>query len=96
MGFYIDPKDKSKEEWLRDHGHFVLAPDLEYYRYIRGENRCLVCLVDNVMFTAAGICYSEKEFLDFQVDDGRRKSWFSVAIADLKEVSPHVPLDLST
>jgi len=46
-----------------------------------------VCLVDNGAFTAAAVCYDERELEAFKRDDGRRKAWFQVHKDDLYTVS---------
>lgn len=84
MGYYINPSDMTKEEWLMKHGGkpFVIPPE----KHLTSDNRVAICLVDNVGFTAAGIAYDTRELSDFARDDGRRKIWFLVPLEALKEV----------
>jgi hypothetical protein len=35
----------------------------------------LVCVIDNGMFMAAGYCFSEREYEEFKLPDGRRRTW---------------------
>lgn len=84
MGYYIDPVDCTKEQWLKQHGvRLDAAPD---WSAVRKDDRLPVCLVDNGLFTAAGVAYSPNEQAAFARPDGRAKAWFSVAIADLRAV----------
>lgn len=88
MGRYINPKILTKEEWLHTHGTPVRAAPLSAI----AENGCLpVCLVDNGPFTAAGICYNDRELKAFQSpDDWRLKEWYMVPVERLLEVCPEL------
>ena len=44
----------------------------------------LSSLADNGPFTAAGICYDDRELQDFARPDGRWKDWFAVSKDKLK------------
>ena len=78
MGEYINPRDRSKEQFLLDHGRLIDSPGDVY----AGE--LPVCLVDNGPFTAAGIAYSRGEIEAFDSpSDDRPKSWWAVKIDDL-------------
>ena len=89
MGLYINPTDMTKEEWLNKHKY---ASPMEYFprfgeifgHYGPNNDTVLVCLVDNGYFTAAGICYNDRELQDFARDDGRRKVWYAIKRSDLK------------
>ena len=80
MGYYINPKDMSKEEFLVRKGTILdQAPNVH-----EADGRTAVCLVNNGLFTAAGICFSAnklKEFTDTQ--DHRPKNWYMVKSSDL-------------
>lgn len=85
MGFYIDPPNMSKEEWLR----FNATPlDDPFGDIPEGTHR--VCLVYNGGFTAAGICYNDGERDAFAHPDDRRKEWFVVEDERLIRVCPSV------
>jgi len=81
MGYYINPTDMTKEDFLCQHGTPIMGK--EAYVNIT-EDRLPVCLVDNGFFTAAGIAYSAGEVDVFLHPDGRPKKWFSVPRAALK------------
>ena len=81
MGYYIDPPDMSKEEFLRKHGTLMKEVPSEYD--FSGDS-LPICLVDNGLFTAAGIMYSQRELDAFKHPDGRPKFWFEVSREDLK------------
>lgn len=79
MGIYINPTDgKSKEAWLSASADRLAEPpktvDL-------ASKEVPVCLVDNQIFTAAGVCYDDAELAVFATPDGRQKSWWRVPIA---------------
>jgi len=84
MGFYVNPKDCSKEEWLKQNAVLVSSDfvydevsKLEYYP---------ICLVDNGSFTAAAILYNEEEADRFRRPSDLRPKKFWVALKeDLKE-----------
>lgn len=86
MGIYINPKDKSKEDFLADlvdEGRATVhraAPAKHF-----DEGRVVVCLVDNIGFTAAAIAYSARELQAFAHDDGRRKIFFKVEASALAD-----------
>jgi len=73
MGYYINPEDMSKEEFLKLHGTPIRSVDVKSVP----NDTLPVCLVDNGLFTAAGIIYSSQEADEFLRVDGRRKQWFS-------------------
>jgi hypothetical protein len=85
MGYYVNPITESKESFLLREGQRVDKPD-SYNRIPR--DKALVVLVDNGMFTAAGVAYSQDEFEAFtDLRDGRRKSYFVVERDKLYPVS---------
>lgn len=81
MGYYINPPDMTKEEWLSQFGKPIQTPnDYDF----SGPN-LPVCLVDNGWMTAAGIVPHKRELEAFtDKNDLRPKKWFDVAKADLK------------
>lgn len=88
MGFYINPKDSTKETWLKKWG--LLIADQEIIDSIFPGFH-LVCLVDNGAFTAAGIAFNEREREAFTSGlNGRAHWWFLVADGDLIAVCPEV------
>lgn len=85
MGYYINPPDKSKEQFLVEFGEPIQASEVK-----ARINECdlPVCLVDNGPFTAAGIAYDEAEADCFLQPDGRPKRWFAVSREALKPYYP--------
>jgi hypothetical protein len=79
MGFYINPVDgNSKEYWLNHYGSPISQiNELKDYKF---DGKFFpVCLVDNGMFTAAGIAYDKRELEVFSnPEDTRPKQWFEV------------------
>lgn len=66
MGLYINPPDMSKEEWLEQHGRMSTNPfRVRLQRNNNDDPEVLVLLVDNGLFSAAAICYSDDEYERF-------------------------------
>jgi hypothetical protein len=81
MGYYINPNDMTKEEFLRRYGtRLDRAPDT----FKNEKDEYAVCLVDNGAFTAAAIAYNQGELEVFKDPDGRRRMWFYVPVEELK------------
>ena len=82
MGYYINPKDMSKEEFLVRKGYILdQAPNTH-----EADGRTAVCLVDNGAFTAAAITFSPDELKEFtNPKDYRPKRWYMVKNSDLAE-----------
>lgn len=91
MGFYINPQNSTKENWLKDNGTKLdhLPPT-----HIDGKGNIAVCLVDNGWMTAAGIAYSQDELDAFSGKHDsramRKREWYYVPIAKVLEVTPSV------
>lgn len=81
MGFYVNPFNETKEEFLERCGKPFCGSWKD-----RPSNSGIIFLIDNFMFTAAGLAYCEDEFNEFNRNDGRPKKVFSVSIEDLKTV----------
>jgi len=87
MGFYINPVDMSKESWLDKHGNRLLS--VCEAAKLFGTEYLPVCLVDNGIFTAAAIGYSEAELDAFNhPQDTRPKTFYAVHRNDLFQVCP--------
>lgn len=83
MGFYVNPKNMEKEEFLIKYGTKIGIPSLDF------DFSCgslPVCWVHNGAFTAAGIAYSKRELQAFTLPtDTRPKQWFLVENKHLEE-----------
>lgn len=78
MGFYINPSNMTKEEWLRRNGEMI--DPVTASEHSAGD-QVVVCLVDNGPFTAAGIAYDDRERDEFcRRDSGaqRRRQFYLV------------------
>ena len=83
MGYYINPKDMTKEAWLAQHGKPSSTPPPFS---VAEQGELPVCLVQNALFSAAGVCFSEQELAAWKAPDPRPRQWFTASIADLKAV----------
>ncbi len=82
MGIYLNPPTCSKEDWLKENAD-EQAPQFAP-AWPTDETILPICLVDNGSFTAAAICYDEREMAAFNtVRDTRRKQWFYAKIDKL-------------
>lgn len=86
MGYYVNPRNESKESFLMRKGIEVPSNTMQWSDLPSG---CLpVILVDNGPFTAAAIAYSERELAEFtRTDDRRPRTIFIVEIQDLIPVA---------
>lgn len=87
MGYYINPRDMSKEDFLYQNGHVIHTHHIN--DVLSGklfDGLCLpVCLVNNGAFTAAAIAYDKAEATAFQgKEDVRPKTWFAVPKEQLR------------
>ena len=90
MGFYINPPEGTKEDWLLRNGQAMISPD-----WPPPEGQVLVCMVDNGPFRAAGICYDKSEWEEFTAPDSRSKEWYLVPREKILTVCPSVENFLS-
>jgi hypothetical protein len=82
MGFYINPPDMSKEAFLQKYGERLERVPSSHID--ENARTMVVCLVDNGMFTAAGICDCKQELEAFASPDHRMKYWFAVPLEKLE------------
>ena len=86
MGYYINPPNMTKEQWLAEHGYEL---EVGAQQWPPPSGFTIVCLVENPFFTAAGICYNEDEFKVFNdPGDPRQRVWWHVPSEDVVEVCP--------
>lgn len=88
MGLYINPPGTTKEQWLINNAVGVQIPELAWSMHENDPEVIVVCLVNNVMFTAAGVAYNRNEFDTFNTPDGRSKEWWVVPKEKIKEICP--------
>ena len=80
MGCYVNP-NTDKGQWLKANGQATGNTPGP-----RTSTHLPVCLVDNGMFTAAAVAYSDRELREFtRPDDFRPRTWFTVPIEKLRE-----------
>jgi hypothetical protein len=95
MGYYVNPSDCTKETWLSDFGIEIppikLSKVRESWKALFKRSYLPVVLVNNAMFSAAGIAYSERELEAFlQPNDKRPKRFFKVPCKALYGVCPEL------
>lgn len=86
MGYYINPLNGTKEEFLKRFGRSVNPREFHDFS---GPN-ALVCLVYTGTYNALGIAYNEPEKERFLIDDERAKRWYLVNKSSLPEDVRHV------
>ena len=86
MGKYINPKNQSKEDFLKQNGKLIYKQEMLEYKF--SDDKLLCAWVNNGMFTAALICYCENE-LDYikrsSKTDTRETHYFIVDKKKLEE-----------
>jgi hypothetical protein len=86
MGYYINPPTMEKERWLAQNKVDAWHEPPEEFR---DADNVTVCLVNNGLFTAAGICVDQRELEAFaRPQDQRPKLWVRVPIAAVYEIHP--------
>ena len=87
MGCYINPTDKTKEEWLKENAEQHMHGCVPSFYDSVIQRKLPVVLLDNGPFTAAGVCCSQAEFDAFtRPTDYRQKWYFTAPISALMEV----------
>jgi len=86
MGYYINPKDGNKLKFLSNNAQ-LCSKNIEWKDI--PESETVVALVDNGLFFAAGICYSEQELREWKADDSGRPMTFYILPKDkVVEIHP--------
>jgi hypothetical protein len=85
MGYYINPLDMSKEEWLQKNATRIGAKaPISHNNPDTGE--VALVWVDNGGFTAVAIAFDDYELAAFnQPSDWRPKQWFWVSRDKIEE-----------
>lgn len=87
MGYYVNPKNESKESFLSREGELITTP-----QWPEDSTKVVVCLVDNGFFKAAGICFSRNELNAFtDPSDRRQRSYYLIDKSKLYVVSNITP-----
>jgi len=88
MGAYINPQTETKEQFLTREGK--LLKQIPAWKDVP-DKMLPICLVDNGMFTAGAVLFSEQELKSFTLpSDSRPKMFYMVPVEKLKEVSPEL------
>src|SRR5438876_105539 len=87
MGYYINPKNGTKEAWLVEHGKPISYPEAKHMDLNGNREVTLVVYVWNGAFSAVGIAFDEREREAFlNPKDNRVKAYFSVPVDKLVDV----------
>lgn len=96
MGIYINPTDgRSKEEWLAEYGCSIKRAEALEFEKLQSDKKMAVVLIDNLMFTVAGVCFDRDEAEAACRPDHRHKSFWSVPIEALLTKQSGCEVDLA-
>lgn len=84
MGYYVNPKEMSKPDFLMKYGILITESEARKHKAMESE-AMVVVLVDNGLFMAAGVAFSDQERDAFLSPDGRKKAIFLVGVKHLGE-----------
>jgi len=90
MGYYVNPTDMTKLEFLEQNGHPVSEEAVRKYTY--DQDTLPVCLVHNATFVAAGIAVDERERGRFLREMGGREHQWYLVPRDV--LAPFLPADV--
>jgi hypothetical protein len=88
MGYYIEcdgPRNKAK--WLIDHHEAIVIDEDTARDWVNDRDVGIVCVVDNVLFEAAGFAFDGRELEVFAQPDDRGKAWLALDRAVVEELS---------
>ena len=90
MGFYLEvPENHGKVGQLnRLHDAELLLRGCPKDFSDVPSDKFLICVMDNGMFEAAGVAYSEREMREFANPDGRPKSWMLIDKDEAIKMNP--------
>lgn len=90
MSLYINPSSMSKEEFLQRFGMELLPAELDgsvTWNLQNKSERCLISLVQNLSFSAAGIIEDENDFARWKKQTSSRpQRWFIVQTKDINRL----------
>ncbi len=80
MTLYLNPTKISKEDFLQKYGTLVKPEEIAQKNLDDHSETCVVCLVDNGHFLAAGILDEQRDLSDFtDPRDFRPKKFYLVS-----------------
>ena len=88
MGFYVNPKNMTKEKFLESVGQELTTQEFleSTFKETQELGANIVVLIDNGAFKAALICYNESEHKELQDNpDPRPKKYFIVGLEHLQQ-----------
>ena len=87
MGFYIQGPMHGKAQYICEkHGGTIIS----HPQSLEGieEDMAIICVIDKGIFEAAGFCFNEREFEEFNnLTDPRPRTWVKMDKAKAKELS---------
>lgn len=85
MGLYINPTNMSKENLLLQVGRTLSAREFKAWDFTN-RSEIPVALVDNGLFTAAGVAFDRRELEAFTSPEDRRpRTYFAVPVSVLRD-----------
>lgn len=94
MGVYLEVPDRLGKamQLKRDHGAQVVVKPEKLSEI--PKDKTLICVVENGLFDAAGVAYSQKEMDEFAHFDGRPKTWMLISTSEVLKMSPYLTKNL--
>lgn len=91
MGFYIEVAEAKQKamQLKRDHNAQVILRPTLLNEIPKGKT--LICVMENGLFDAAGIIYSQEELEAFsEASTGRPRTWLLMDTEEVVKLKPHL------
>ena len=87
MGLYLEPPVTiGKAAWLIANAGATEIPAPDTFAF--GPSSCIICVIENGPFDAAGVIFDERELHDFLHDGtGRPRTWLLIKLEKAKELA---------
>jgi len=97
MGYYINPPNMPKEQWIMRYGVKITDVEFRTWRFGEGNKEWVpCCLVDNGVFHALGVAYSKEEARIFgNTKDARPNAYFRVRMTQIRKDRAMPPEDIT-
>jgi len=91
MGYYLEVPERNNKraQLIKLHGAEDAGfPPANLAQVPKGK--MLICVVENGVFDAAGIAYSDEELKRFKAPDSRPKTWLLIDTEEVVKMMPHL------